>query len=144
FISNLGRQFPVIATNYVNNEFRLLGSVVQTNFAPGLYTNWLYSVTTPTVTNFLSLTNELLNFAEVVTTTFITNQGQSFPVYTTNLVPNSFDFLGRRLVTNSVVSTPYVVTYLFVEPTVTNYIVWPELLPALVPVLTTNFVSNLG
>ncbi len=144
FISNLGRQFPVVTTNYVTNNFRILGSVVQTNFAPGLSTNWLYSLTTPTVTNFLSLTNELLNFAEVVTTTFITNQGQFFPVYTTNLVPNSFDFLGRRLVTNNAAIPRYVVTYAFFEPTITNYIVWPNLLPALAPVLTTNFVSNLG
>src|SRR5206468_3173048 len=91
------------------------------------------------------LSTNLPDTAAVITTSFVTNLGQLFPVTTTNYVANTFDFLGEAHLTNNVqrsVSTNF--SYFFVQPVVTNYIFWPELLPSVAPVVVTNFVSNLG
>jgi hypothetical protein len=144
FISNLGQQFPVIATNVLTNIFGLVGSTVQTNYAPGVTTNALYALVVPSVTNYLSLTNRLLNFAPVVTTIFLTNQGQVFPLSSTNFEANAFEFLGERHVTNSDSNVRTNFTYVLVDRALTNYILWPELLQPSVTVVVTNFVGNLG
>ncbi len=144
FISNLGRQFPVVVTNYVQNTFQLLQTLVTAHQDDSVVTNVTYGFSTPNVTNYLSLPSKLPDSAPVITTTFLTNLGQLFPITSTNYVFNTFDYLGQRTVTNNQQTVVTNVSYLFVEQGTTNFLSLSELLPPTAAVLTTNLVVNLG
>src|SRR5262249_23109728 len=84
----------------------LAGTNFVTNFVAEIQTNFTYQVTLTNLTpvpntNYVVFTNKLPDTVPFITTKFVENLGQFYPISVTNYVTNSFQLVSQGNITNT-------------------------------------------